>query len=100
MAGSVKSTVISAVGRAVGGAILTFGATYLTAVNSAEDDCGARQPPATKDCEPGSDTKEEKARNTAGAAAFAYLLARGGFEGATDGYRQKSGNQKAGDVQP
>jgi hypothetical protein len=99
MAGSVGKTVGSAVGLALGGAILTFGATYFTTVNAVEDDCGASQPPATQDCEPGRDTKEKKARNTAAAAGITYLIVRGGFEGGRDGYRQSSGSVNDADVQ-
>ncbi len=100
MAGSVNKTVGSAVGLAIGGAILTFGATYFTTVNNVEDDCGASQPPATQDCERGRDSKERKALNTAGAAAFTYVLIRGGFEGTRDGIRQSQGRQNDADVQP
>lgn len=90
----------AAFARAAGSALLAALGTYATVIVTVEDDCRAVNPPLTADCEPGTDTKQEKAMWPAVAAAVAVLLGRGGGEGAWDTKRQKDGNVKDGDVKP
>ncbi|MDP8929215.1 MAG: hypothetical protein M3O70_11760 [Actinomycetota bacterium] len=98
--GTVRATLNAAFLRALLGALLTFGGTYFATLTSVEDDCNARQPPLTQDCEPGTDTKQQKAIYPSAAAALTYLIARLGLEGGYDAKRQRDGDVSAGDVQP
>ena len=99
MAGSVRATVTAAAVRAAMGAALTFGTVYATTITTVDDDCRAVDPPLAQDCEPGDMSAQEKAFFPALAAAFTYLLARGGFEGTRDALRQQSNAVKDSDVQ-
>jgi hypothetical protein len=84
--------------RAFGGAVLSFLITFFATYAAVEDDCRAKEPPLTKDCEAGTDSKMTKALMPSGGAAAAYLFARFGLEGAYDTKRQRDGNIKEGDV--
>lgn len=84
--------------RAILGALIAFGITYATTITTVEDDCRATSPPATENCEAGTDSKSEKALWPSVAAGLAYLGARAGLEGAYDTRRQQQGDQKPGDV--
>lgn len=99
MAGTTQATWRAALARAAFGALLTSGIAYATTITQVDDDCGAVTPVATKDCEPGTMTAQNKAFFPALAAGLTYLLARGGIEGATDAKRQKAGSVKDSDVQ-
>jgi hypothetical protein len=95
---SATNTAIAVVIRAFVGAVLTGAAMFLTTLQSVDDDCGARTPPATVNCEPGDMSAEDKALFAALAAGISYLIARGGFEGGVDITRQKTNKVWPGDV--
>ena len=99
MAGDVRATLTVAIGRALAGAALTGFVTYFTTLSTVEDECEAKSPPATQNCEPGDQSAEQKALYAALAAGGTFLLARGGFEGAADARRQANDKVKPSDVQ-
>lgn len=90
----------AAIGRALLGAVIAFGITYATTILSVEDDCGASSPRARRNCEAGTDSKQQKAFWPSLAAALAYIGARAGLEGAYDTRRQQTGDHHAADVTP
>lgn len=96
--GTMSPQLRAAALRAVWSALLAFLGTYAATILTVEDDCSAKAPAATANCEAGTDSKQEKAVWPSIAAAVAVLAGRGAVEGAYDAKRQRDGNQKPADV--
>lgn len=94
----MSAQIRAAILRSIWSALLAFAGTYAATILTVEDDCSAKSPPATKNCEAGTDSKQEKAVWPALAAAIAVFAGRGAGEGLYDNKRQQDGNQKPGDV--